>query len=253
MEQCTKQQQHVEPAASHGLGNAGHMAGNSRLSWHGRGDIGQHVGVASTLWRCSVALAQAPSRDAQLPGKSRQAGDGATGLPPVLMLKHGVAAQHDHGGGLGRVAPGKRADALRLDASDRRRPFGRAGPDVGSKWRKAERVALDELLILESLRQDHLRQGERKRGVAARLKQEHLVSVAGRFGAARIDLDHVGAAFARLHQARCEIRLAGQRGAPEHNRARVGRHVLFRIGLDRPSQPQTIPAHRPADDRADHC
>src|SRR5258707_4810393 len=114
------------------------MTGNACLAWHFASHVRQNIGVTNARRRTSVALTQASAGNPELAGERGQTGDGATRLPAMLMLKHGTAAQHNHGRGLRGITVRKIAYALRLNTGNCGSPFWRVLLHMRGKFREAE-------------------------------------------------------------------------------------------------------------------
>ncbi len=216
---------------------------------HDAGHICQDISIANTLCGGTVALSQPATGDTQLSRQSGQTRDGACRLPAMLMFKYGTTTQHNYSRSLHRIASRQAADALRLNAGNCGCPFWCVLLHMRGKLRKAERVVVDEFLVMQPFFQDHVRHSQRERCITARWNQQHFVGVSRRLGAASVDVNNISAAFACLDEMRGEIGLTCQVRPPQQNGARVGRHILFRVGLQCSRQSQSIAAHSPAHNR----
>lgn len=241
-----EQQEDAHPSVLERLRHPGHLvrdvvAGRALV---GRGDAGEALPVR----RRAVPRPHAASRDAEVAGERRQAGDGARALPAGGALVHGAPAEEDHSGPGGRVAARQGHDALGLHAGDRGGP-GRVVPrEVHAQCLEADGVARDECRIVSPLRDDDVHHPERQGGVRPGPEQDRLVRLRRGLGAAHVDGHHAGAAPPRRRQVAPGVGLAGEVRAPEEDERGVLAHVLLGVGPEHAGEAQAEGAEAPADD-----
>src|SRR5207244_6059101 len=112
-------------------------------------DLGDDAGEPLAVDGAAVTRAEAAAGYAEVGRERRQAPDRPPARPAVGALVHGAAAEHDHRRSRRRVAARERGDALRGDPRDARGPGGRVVRDKAPQLVEAERVAGDELTVVQ--------------------------------------------------------------------------------------------------------
>jgi hypothetical protein len=231
-----EEQQHAHLSIDEGLGDPRHLVRDvcPRRAALGRRDVRQILAVRAG----AVARAEAAPGNAEVPGQRGQAPDRARSLPAVGALVHRAAAEHDHGGPGRRVAPSQGGDALRGHTGDGLPPRRRVRADVGGERVEPQRVIRHEGGVVTPFGDDHVHHRQRERRIGARPDPDHLVGLRGGLGLADVDGRDVGAAVARRREVAAGVGLAREIGAPEQDEIRVRAHVLLRIGLEHPREPE---------------
>src|SRR5207245_3513414 len=142
-----EEQQRADPAVEERLGDAHHLVGD--VASRRASVLGDDAGEPLAVDGAAVTRAEAAAGYAEVARERGQAPDRPPARPAVGALVHGAAAEHDHRRSRRRVAAPERGDALRGDPRDARGPRGRVVRDKAPQLVEAERVAGDELTVVQ--------------------------------------------------------------------------------------------------------
>ena len=162
----------------------------------------------------------APRGIAPVPGKRRQAGDGAHRHAAAGVPLHAVI-EPDRRRARAGVLARQRNDFVAGQTADRRRLLRRIVLHPRLQLRKAERMAPDVIVIAEPLADDHVHHAQGQRRIGARQKCHVLIAFRRGQAAVGVDRDHPGAAALRLLHARPEMQVGDDGvGAPDEDQLR---------------------------------
>ena len=161
-----------------------------------------------------------PRGIAPVPGERRQAGDGAHRHAAAGVPLHTVI-EPDRRRPRAGVLARQRHDLLSRETANGRRLFRRIVLHPLLQLRKAEGMAPDVIVIVESLADDHVHHAQGQRGIGAGQRRQVPVAFRRRQAAVGVDRDHLGAAALRLLHARPEVQVGDDGvGAPDEDQLR---------------------------------
>ncbi len=148
----------------------------------------------------------------------RQRRDGMHGDGPVARPSEAVADAEEGA----RASPQQMRqgrDVVGRHAADRRRPFGRAGREMGFEPCRIVGIAIEIGAVREAVAEQHMHDAAGQRAVRARSHDQRDIGLAQRGIVVDVDRDDGRApGFARPHRMRHDVDLGHHRiGAPEHD------------------------------------
>src|SRR5712671_3559744 len=146
------------------------------------------------------------------------------------MLEHRTTPQDDHGWSLCRVASCQGSDTFSGNTGERLGPFGGKKTEVVCERLKPQGMRLNKIGVGQSFLNEYIGHRERQSRVTPRSHYIDLVGMPRCFAPTTIDMDNMRTPLASFHDIRSSRGLAGKGCPPQNNRARVGSHVLLRIG-----------------------
>jgi len=181
----------------------------SDIAWKGPRSAGPGGGYADGA--VVMGVADTAAGKSELTEHGRQHGAHPVGLLAVLLALD--RPTEDQLGAVGGQLPGEFTNDIGLYATDRLGPFGGLlclvfclTQQIGQKLFEPERIGIQELLVVEILHIQRMRNGQHERHVGLRVDVELLAAqVVLGLGAHRIDADYLDLATGDLLLELCQI------------------------------------------------